>query len=260
MKFKVKGIVIVKETKAPVPGVVVSLFDTNPQQANIPLSMANISIDSPPSDFWAGLKQTLGSTLTDRNGQFEISYNTEDFAAGDKEGLPDLVFMVLAPAKSQSPDTPVSEPQSKRLLHITTMPRTDAAREKTFSIPLLQSQIDKFDLSVPRAGVVIEHFDPVEMEVATYAKKDKIRNYTFGTSSAVGILAGCIFGISMSKGLYETVLFILFFGCFLGSLFGAISTIIVVKLYTLLLYILSPAYRSRRQYLSAKSKAGSRAE
>jgi len=88
-----------------------------------------------------------------------------------------------------------------------------------------------------------------------YAKKKRILNYTFGISSAVGILAGCIFGIYMSNGVYETVLFILFFGCFLGSIFGAVFTIITVKgLYTLLLYIFSPAYRSCRQYRSASSK------
>ena len=96
-----------------------------------------------------------------------------------------------------------------------------------------------------------EQFDSI------YAKKDKIRNYTFGISSAAGILAGCIFGIYLSKGFYETVLFIFFFGCFLGSLFGAIFTIFVVNLYVLLLYIFSPTYRNSRQYLSAKSKAGS---
>ncbi len=96
---------------------------------------------------------------------------------------------------------------------------------------------------------------------AIYAKKNKIRNYTFGISSAAGILSGCLFGIYMSKGAYETVLFILFFGCFLGSLFGAVFTIITVKgLYTLLLYIFSPAYRSCRQYLSDRSKAESRTE
>ena len=100
-------------------------------------------------------------------------------------------------------------------------------------------------------GITKEQFDSI------YSKKDKIRNYTFGTSSAVGILAGCIFGIYMSKGVYETVVFTFFFGCFLGSLFGGIFTMIVVALYLLLLYIFSPAYRSSRQYLSAKSKAGS---
>jgi len=88
-----------------------------------------------------------------------------------------------------------------------------------------------------------------------YAKKEKIRNYTFGISSATGILAGIVFGIYLSKGLYETVLFILFFGCFLGSLFGGIFTMSVVALYMLLLYIFSPAYRSCIQCLSAKSKA-----
>ena len=98
-------------------------------------------------------------------------------------------------------------------------------------------------------GITKEQFDSI------YAKKDKIRNYTFGISSAAGILAGCIFGIYLSKGVYETVLFILFFGCFLGSLFGGIFTMIVVALYILLLYIFSPPYRSCRRYLSAKSKA-----
>ena len=89
-----------------------------------------------------------------------------------------------------------------------------------------------------------------------YAKKKRLLNHTFGISSAAGILAGCIFGIYMSNGVYETVLFILFFGCFLGSIFGAVFTIITVKgLHTLLLYIFSPAYRSCRKYLSAMSKA-----
>ena len=101
-------------------------------------------------------------------------------------------------------------------------------------------------------GITREQFNSI------YAKKDKIRNYTFGISSAAGILAGCIFGIYQSKGLYETVLFILFFGCFLGSLFGAVSTIITVRLYVLFLSIFSPAYRSSRQYLSARSKSDSR--
>ena len=91
---------------------------------------------------------------------------------------------------------------------------------------------------------------------AIYAKKDLIRNYIFGIASAVGIFTGCIVGNYMSKGLYETVLFILFFGCFLGSLFGAVFTIVSVKiLYTLFLQISSPAYRRCRQYLKAKSKA-----
>jgi hypothetical protein len=107
---------------------------------------------------------------------------------------------------------------------------------------------------IEQFGITKEQFDSI------YAKKETIRNYTFGISSAAGILAGCIFGIYLSKGVYETVLFILFFGCFLGSLFGGIFTIIVVALYVLLLYIFSPAYRSCKQYLSARSKAGSHAE
>ena len=108
-------------------------------------------------------------------------------------------------------------------------------------------------MATPECGqfeITQEQFDSMN------AKKDKIRNYTFGISSAAGILAGCIFGIYLSKGFYETVLFIFFFGCFLGSLFGAVFTIIVVNLYVLFLYLFSPAYRKSRQYLSAKPKAG----
>ena len=63
-------------------------------------------------------------------------------------------------------------------------------------------------------GITKKQFDSIN------AKKDKIRNYTFGIASAVGIFTGSIFGINLSTGGYETVLFILFFGCFLGSLFG----------------------------------------
>ncbi len=104
-------------------------------------------------------------------------------------------------------------------------------------------------------GITKEECDSI------YERKNKIRNYTFGISSAAGILAGCAFGLYRAEGLYETLVFVLFFGCFLGSLFGAVFTIVTVKgLYTLLLYIFSPAYRRCRQYCSAKSKVRSDGE
>ncbi len=86
------------------------------------------------------------------------------------------------------------------------------------------------------------------------AKKDKLRNYAFGISSAAGILTGIIYGNYISAGGYQTVVFVLFFGCFLGSLFGAAFTIAVVNIYTLFLYAFSPGFRNCRRYLSAKSK------
>lgn len=102
-----------------------------------------------------------------------------------------------------------------------------------------------------------EQFGVTEEECTSiYAKKDLIRNYVFGIASALGILTGCIVGLYISNGLYEIVLFFLFFGCFLGSLFGAVFTIVSVKiLYTLYLQISSPAYRRCKQYFSAKAKA-----
>ncbi len=109
---------------------------------------------------------------------------------------------------------------------------------------MVEPEIEKF-------GITREELDSI------YAKKNKIRDYTFGISSAVGIIAGCIYGVYESKTLYETFLFILFFGCFLGSLFGAVFTIIVKLLTILFLYIFSPTYRSCRKYLSAKVKTGS---
>ena len=98
-------------------------------------------------------------------------------------------------------------------------------------------------------GITEEEFDSM------YAKKEKLRNYTFGTASAVGIITGCMVGLYLSKGAYETILFILFFGCFLGSLFGAVFTIITVKLNALYLYTTSSTYRNCRQYLAARAKA-----
>ena len=112
-------------------------------------------------------------------------------------------------------------------------------------------------MNLKKERPTFEQFGVTKKECeAIYAKKDLIRNYTFGISSAVGILTGCIVGVSMAKGLYETVIFFLFFGCFLGSLFGALFTIVSVKiLYTLFLHISSPAYRNCKQYIKAKSKA-----
>ncbi len=105
---------------------------------------------------------------------------------------------------------------------------------------------------IEQFGITQEEFDSI------YARKKRMRDFTFAISSAVGIIGGCIYGIYVSNTLYETFLFILFFGCFLGSLFGAVFTIIVKLLNILLLYIFSPAYRNCRKYLSAKSRAGSR--
>ncbi|MBL7031824.1 MAG: hypothetical protein ISR97_01430 [Nitrospira sp.] len=101
-----------------------------------------------------------------------------------------------------------------------------------------------------------EQFGVTEEECNSIcAKRDLIRNYTFGIASAVGILTGSIVGLYISNGLYEKVLFFLFFGCFLGSLFGAVFTIAVKMLYVLFLHISSPPYRSCKKYFSAKSKA-----
>jgi hypothetical protein len=97
-------------------------------------------------------------------------------------------------------------------------------------------------------GITQEQFKSI------ISKKEKFRNYTFGISSAVGILTGIIYGLSISQGIYNTILFFLFFGCFLGSLAGAIFTIISVRLFTLLLYIFSPVYRNSRHYLNSRSK------
>ncbi len=98
-------------------------------------------------------------------------------------------------------------------------------------------------------GITEEQFESI------ISKKVKFRKYTFGISSAVGILTGVIYGLSISQGIYNTILFFLFFGCFLGSLAGAFFTVISVRLFTLLLYIFSPVYRSSRHYLNARSQA-----
>ena len=103
-------------------------------------------------------------------------------------------------------------------------------------------------------GITKEQYDSI------YARKKIIRNWAFGICSAVGIITGIIVGIYLSKGLYETVVFVLFFGCFLGSLFGAVTTITTVKLYVLSLYIFSPVYKGCRQYRAAKAKADLKSE
>ena len=127
---------------------------------------------------------------------------------------------------------------------ITRASRFAISRGSIYSILMINPEPEQF-------GITKKQFDSL------YGRKEKIRNYTFGISSAAGILGGCVFGIYLSKGLYETVLFILFFGCFLGSLFGGVFTMSVVGLYILLLYIFSPVYRRCRQYRSARSRSAS---
>ncbi len=97
-------------------------------------------------------------------------------------------------------------------------------------------------------GITKEQYDFIN------SKKEKILNYISAICSIICILVGSIFAFYTSHGLYEIILFILFFGLFIGNIVGAISGFILGRLFTLLLYIFSPVYRSSKHYIDAKSK------
>lgn len=147
---KVSGYVYVKESGLPVPGLIVSAFDYDPRQ-NAPLlfdfaRVTNIGDRDRGTDVYQGLGDSLGSVLTNQQGEFSLEYTPADFRPGDPERRPDLVVLVIAPATTSDPDTLVSLPQSQRILHVTSLPRTNAARFEAFAIQLWQEQLEKFGL------------------------------------------------------------------------------------------------------------------
>ena len=89
--YRVFGRVQVRETSRAVAGLVVAVFDRDPSQRP-PIEQL------PPSELFSGTNvgNRIGSTITDADGSFELTYDVEDFRTAT-ERRPDLVVVVLAP-------------------------------------------------------------------------------------------------------------------------------------------------------------------
>lgn len=136
---RVCGYVLVRETNSGIPNLVINAYD-----AEEPIEkVIGERLNEGPS-FLRSLGKRIGSAITDQNGQFSL--NSANFEFPGNELRPDLLILVLAPEDIQCAEKPYPLPPEKRILYISTVPRTDAGAEEAFVIRLLQEQLDHFKI------------------------------------------------------------------------------------------------------------------
>ena len=133
----VSGLVLVRETGAGVPNLVVAAYDcerTAPDEAG-GLSLQTV----------LQFGKRIGSVLTNQEGRFVLTGEELEFQGN--ESRPDLLLVVFAPEDIQGLEEPYPLPPERRVLYVSAIPRVDAGAEEAFVIRLLQEQLDKFHLS-----------------------------------------------------------------------------------------------------------------
>jgi hypothetical protein len=139
---KISGYVLVKETNAAVPNLVVAAYDSDK-----PLELKGKHIiPAQVREFG----RRIGSVLTDQDGQFVLT--SEDLEFQGNESRPDLALIVFAPEDILRLDEPYPLPPEERILYVSTIPRTEAGAEEAFIIRLLRAQLEKFHISSGTSG------------------------------------------------------------------------------------------------------------
>jgi hypothetical protein len=130
----VSGRVLVRETGVGIGNLLVVVSDAD--------SGASSTTPAPPG----GNGDRIGSVLTDEKGNFQLTFDTHLFAAGDPEKRPDLVLGVFAPEDSQGLTQPASQPPQQRLLVVSSVPRQDAGEIEAYVLRIPRAQLEHFGI------------------------------------------------------------------------------------------------------------------
>lgn len=171
---KVIGKVLVRETGQGVPNLVVVLFDRDPTTPSVPAAGSPPST-SPTTD--ASFGERIGSVLTGANGDFELTFDSSLFAAGDPEKRPDLLLGVFAPEDSRGLDQPTPLPPVQRLLLFSNVARQDAGQMEAYVLRVSREQLKRFGIPFPGS---VERADPKEhaaQVIAAYASRDELTKH-----------------------------------------------------------------------------------
>ena len=116
---EIKGRVIVKETYAGVPGVVVTAYDIDSETYSEE-KVACYPLE-PGADFWNKFKNAdrLASEITDESGSFSCKYPDSAFRSNNGERRPDLMLVVTAPEQQGEQPCP-------KILHLSCSIRQNA--------------------------------------------------------------------------------------------------------------------------------------
>src|SRR5688500_5134951 len=93
---KISGRVVLRESGAGIPDVLVVVYDVDPATKPEEAIARNATSELPPESLSGG--DRLGSVLTAKDGSFELSYEDAEFQIRNaNERRPDLVLQVLGP-------------------------------------------------------------------------------------------------------------------------------------------------------------------
>lgn len=162
------GFVLVKETNAGVPNLVVAAYDSETAARTSP------SVERPQIMF-DSLGKRIGSVLTNCEGRFVLTAEGLEFQGN--ESRPDLILAVFAPEDIQDPSSPYPLRPEQRLLYLSAVPLTDAGAKECFVIRLLQAQLSRFGIPAtctPSQGTSRSNRFAVVMQ-DTWAFRDGLR-------------------------------------------------------------------------------------
>jgi hypothetical protein len=138
---RVVGSVAVKESGTGVPGLLVVVYDLDPQVP--PEEILGARTGSRSAELWQRLQgDRLGSVLTDEQGRFSLAYDDAEFRIRDDEKRPDLLVMVVAPEDTAEDSCP-------RVLHVSCGIRQNAGRIESYAIRIAAAELEAAGIPVP---------------------------------------------------------------------------------------------------------------
>src|SRR5688572_22395398 len=121
---RVSGRIVVKETGAGIPDLLVAFFDLDPH-SRAEEDLNPLAVE-PGTDRGHGIVGSrLGSVLTNADGSFAFEYDDEAFRSGNAERRPDLTLMVTAPEDPEERADP-------KILHASHGVRQNAGQIETY--------------------------------------------------------------------------------------------------------------------------------
>lgn len=138
---RISGRVVLKESGAGVPDVLVVIYDLDPGTKTEESIASTASLAVPPESLSGG--DRLGSVLTARDGSFELSYEDSEFQIrNSNERRPDLVLQVLGP---EEPGQAVEA----RVLYVSRTVRQNAGKTEQCLIRITAEQLTKAGIEAP---------------------------------------------------------------------------------------------------------------
>jgi hypothetical protein len=155
--YKVSGKVLVKETGVGIPNLQVVLYDLDNRPAqsspNDPIEIFNFP-NQPAPFFWQAFPgDRLGSVLTNDRGDFELTFEDEDFATREQVKRPDLILFVMAPEDSGATNSQnlsyLPKSPAQRILHYSYDPVVNSGKNEGYIIRIPSGLLDNFGILYP---------------------------------------------------------------------------------------------------------------